>query len=64
MKAAIVHLMIINLMAFCMYGIDKTAAIKQKQRIPNKILPGIAVIGIIPTFIDDYDAPGLMRSGR
>ena len=45
MKAAIVYIVIINIMAFCMYGVDKSAAIKQKQRIPNKVLLGMAVIG-------------------
>ena len=45
MKATIVYLVIINIAAFCLYGIDKSAAIKQKQRIPNKVLLGMAVIG-------------------
>ena len=45
MNAAIIYLMIINTAAFCLYGIDKSAAIKQKQRIPNKVLLGSAVIG-------------------
>ena len=45
MNAAIVYLVIINIAAFCLYGIDKSAAIKQKQRIPNKVLLGVTVIG-------------------
>ena len=38
MKAVIIYLVIINMAAFCLYGIDKSAAIKQRQRIPNKVL--------------------------
>lgn len=45
MKLAVIYLVMINIAAFCMYGIDKSAAIKQKQRIPNKVLLGVAVIG-------------------
>ena len=45
MKAVIIYLVIINTAAFCLYGIDKSAAIKQRQRIPNKVLLGMAVIG-------------------
>ena len=45
MKVAIIYLVIVNVAAFCLYGIDKSAAIKQKQRIPNKVLLGMAVIG-------------------
>lgn len=45
MKLAVIYLVMINIAAFCMYGIDKSAAIKQKQRIPNKVLLGMAVIG-------------------
>ncbi len=45
MKLAVIYLVMINIAAFCMYGIDKSAAIKQKQRIPNRVLLGMAVIG-------------------
>lgn len=45
MKLAVIYLVMINIAAFCMYGIDKSAAIKQKQRIPNKVLLGVVVIG-------------------
>ena len=45
MKIAVIYLVMINIAAFCLYGADKSAAIKQKQRIPNKVLLGIAVIG-------------------
>jgi len=41
----IIYLVIINITAFCLYGVDKSAAIKQMQRIPNKVLLGMAVIG-------------------
>ena len=45
MKVIVIYLVIINIVAFCLYGIDKSVAIKQRQRIPNKVLLGIAVIG-------------------
>ena len=45
MKAIAVYLIVINVAAFCMYGIDKSAAIRHKQRIPNRVLIGMAVIG-------------------
>ncbi|MBQ3369736.1 MAG: DUF1294 domain-containing protein [Mogibacterium sp.] len=45
MKAVVIYLVIINIVAFCMYGLDKSAAIKQKERIPNKVLLFMAVIG-------------------
>lgn len=45
MKGVVIYLVIVNVAAFCMYGMDKSAAIKQKQRVPNKVLLGIAVIG-------------------
>ena len=40
-----IYLVIINISTFCLYGIDKSAAIKQKRRIPNKVLLFMAVIG-------------------
>lgn len=40
-----IYLLVINIAAFCMYGIDKSAAVRQKSRIPNRVLLGMAVIG-------------------
>jgi uncharacterized membrane protein YsdA (DUF1294 family) len=45
MQILAIYLVIINIAAFCMYGLDKSAAIKQKERIPNKVLLFMAVIG-------------------
>ena len=45
MKYTVIYIIIVNIAAFCLYGIDKSAAIKQKQRIPNRVLLLIAVFG-------------------
>lgn len=45
MKYIVAYIVIVNIAAFCLYGIDKSAAIKQKQRIPNRVLLLSAVIG-------------------
>lgn len=45
MKIIIVYLLIINLIAFILYGIDKGRAKKNQWRISEKTLIGIAVIG-------------------
>ena len=45
MKYAVAYIVIVNIVAFCLYGIDKSAAIKQKQRIPNRVLLLLAVFG-------------------
>lgn len=45
MKYAVAYIVIVNIVAFCLYGIDKNAAIRQKQRIPNRVLLLMAVIG-------------------
>ena len=45
MKYIVTYIVIVNIAAFCLYGIDKSAAIKQKQRIPNRVLLLSAVIG-------------------
>ena len=45
MKYAVAYIVIVNIIAFCLYGIDKSAAIKQTQRIPNRILLLIAAFG-------------------
>ena len=45
MKYAVAYIVIVNIVAFCLYGIDKNAAIRQKQRIPNRVLLLLAVFG-------------------
>ena len=45
MKYLVAYIVIVNIIAFCLYGIDKSAAIKQKQRIPNRVLLLIAAFG-------------------
>ena len=45
MDAWMIYLIPVNLIAFLMYGIDKWNAKKGLQRIPEKTLLGIAVIG-------------------
>ncbi len=45
MKYAVAYIIIVNILAFCLYGMDKSAAIKQKQRIPNRVLLLTAVFG-------------------
>ena len=39
------YLLMINIAAFCMYGIDKRKAVKNQWRIPEATLLGIALIG-------------------
>ena len=39
------YLVIINILSFCIYGIDKSAAVKEKWRIPNRVLLGLAAVG-------------------
>ena len=41
----VTNLVIINIVTFCLYGIDKTSAVKEKWRIPNRVLLGLAAIG-------------------
>ena len=41
----IAYLVIINIVTFCLYGIDKSAAVKEKWRIPNHVLLGLAAVG-------------------
>ena len=38
-------LVIINVVTFCLFGIDKSAAVKEKWRIPNLVLLGLAAFG-------------------
>ena len=45
LQGAAVYLAFINILTFIMYGLDKSAAVKQKQRIPNRVLLGLAAIG-------------------
>ncbi len=39
------YIIIINIVAFCLFGIDKSAAKAGRERIPNKVLLGLAVAG-------------------
>ena len=41
----LIYLIIVNLIALCMYAIDKSKAQKNKWRIPEKALFLIAIIG-------------------
>ncbi len=45
MDAWMIYLILVNLIAFLMYGMDKWNAIKGLQRIPEKTLLGIAAVG-------------------
>lgn len=40
-----IALIIINVITFCIYGIDKRKAIQKQWRIPEKTLLGLALIG-------------------
>lgn len=45
MKYIIAYLLIVNIIAFLMYGIDKLKAKRDSWRIPEKTLIGAALIG-------------------
>ena len=45
LRGAAVYIALINILTFIVYGLDKSAAVKQKQRIPNRVLLGLAAIG-------------------
>ena len=45
MEYVVYYLLIVNVAAFFMYGIDKRKAINDKWRIPEKVLLGMSVIG-------------------
>ena len=45
MKYAVAYIVIVNILAFSLFGIDKSAAIQQKQRIPNRVMLLTAVFG-------------------
>lgn len=47
MKYAVAYIVIVNIAAFCLFGIDKSAAIKQKQRIPNRVLLLLAAVVLL-----------------
>ncbi len=40
-----VLLAVYNLIVFCVYGYDKRCAIKDKWRVPEKVLIGLAFLG-------------------
>ena len=44
-KLAVVYLLLVNLAAFIFYGVDKRKAIKNRWRIPERTLLGVAFIG-------------------
>ena len=45
MDYVVYYLLIVNVVAFLLYGLDKRKAIKGQWRIPEKVLLGMAVIG-------------------
>ena len=45
MDLVLIYVVIINLVAFFMYGIDKWKAKREGRRIPEKSLLGIAALG-------------------
>ena len=45
LQGAAVYIALINILTFIVYGLDKSAAVKQKQRIPNRVLLGLAAAG-------------------
>ena len=45
MKTLIFYLILINIIAFALYGIDKHRAITHKWRISERMLIGVALIG-------------------
>ena len=44
-RIMIIYLIIVNLLAFILYGVDKKRAINREWRISEKTLLGIAVVG-------------------
>ncbi len=45
MELLITYILIVNVVAFCVSGFDKSAAIHNRSRIPEKILFLLAAIG-------------------
>ena len=41
----IIYMIVINVLTFCVYGLDKWKAIQGKWRTPEKVLLGLALIG-------------------
>lgn len=41
----IAYIVSVNILTFCLYGIDKSLAVKEKRRIPNRVLLGLAAVG-------------------
>lgn len=39
------YIILVNIIAFIVYGIDKRKAVKGKWRIPESVLIGLAIIG-------------------
>ena len=39
------YILAVNILAFCLYGIDKRRAIKERWRIPETTLLGVALVG-------------------
>lgn len=45
MKIFLIYLFLINFIAFCVMGWDKKAAIRHRQRVPEKSLFLLAILG-------------------
>lgn len=45
MKYVVIYLMVVNIVTFLMYGLDKQKAKRDSRRIPEKTLLGAALIG-------------------
>lgn len=44
-KEIVIYLSVINMLTFCVYGIDKRKAIRKQWRVPERTLLFLAVIG-------------------
>ena len=44
-KEIVIYLIVINMLTFCVYGIDKRKAIRKQWRVPERTLLFRAVIG-------------------
>ena len=45
LQIVLIYLVVINVVTFFVYGIDKYKAVRSKWRIPENMLIGLAVIG-------------------
>ena len=45
MKIVLTYLLVVNVVAFMMYGMDKRKAVRKQWRIPEATLLGVAFIG-------------------